>query len=206
MRAQPDARNGRFLAIVLLLIVVLLVYLLGLHWWFVAPQIAISEQMSDLREQQQHFADTAAQRPLIEKRLAQVRRDEKSNQGFLSDADSNNAFSDLTQRLKQAIAARAKDDNRCAIVSNSNYRGGEEETYEKVTIQVRMRCTLEPFAGILYDLENSKPYLFVDQLMIYRQQRPYFRQANNNSKPPASTLDIRFNLSGYLRQPGKKNR
>ena len=29
-----------------------------------------------------------------------------------------------------------------------------------------MRCALEPFAGILYDLENSNPYLFVDQIMI----------------------------------------
>lgn len=204
MRALPDARQGRFLAIVLLLIVVLLVYLLGLHWWFVAPQMAISEQMSELREQQHRFAETAAQRPLIEKRLAQVRQDEQNNQGFLTDANSNTAFSDLTQRLKQAIAARAKDDSRCTIVSNSNYRGGEEELYERVSIAVRMRCTLEPFAGILYDLENSKPYLFVDQLMIYSQPRPYFRPGT--ATPTATALDIRFNLSGYLRQPGKKPR
>ncbi len=202
MRTLPEARNGRFLAVVLLLIVLLLVYLLGLHWWFVAPQMAISGQMSELRQQQHRFAETAAKRPLIERRLAQVRRDEQNNQGFLTDADSNSAFSDLTQRLKQAIAAHAKDDSRCAIVSNSNYRGGEEELYERVSIAVRMRCTLEPFAGILYDLENSKPYLFVDQLMIYSQRRPYFRPGT--PKPAASTLDIRFNLSGYLRQSGKK--
>jgi len=204
MRVVPEARNGRFLAAVLLLIVLMLAYLLGLHWWFVAPQLEIADQMNDLRTQQHRFAELAAQRPMIEKRLAQVRRDEQSNQGFLGDADSNTAFSDLTQRLKQAIAAHAQDDSRCAIVSNSNYRGGEEELYERVTIQVRMRCTLEPFAGILYDLENSKPYLFVDQLMIYRQQRPYFHPGKQPNV--ATTLDIRFNLSGYLRQPGKKTR
>ncbi|MGA9335968.1 MAG: type II secretion system protein GspM [Rudaea sp.] len=204
MRLQTEGRNGRFLAVVLLLIVALLVYALGLHWWFVAPQLAISEQMSDLRDQQQHFAQTAAQRPAIEKRLAQVRRFEQGNQAFLADADSNSAFSDLTQRLKQAISAHAKDENRCAIVSNSNYKGGVEELYERVTIQVRMRCTLEPLAGIFYDLENSKPYLFIDQLMIYRQQVGYRRPGSTAS--PASTLDIRFNLSGYLRQSGKKAR
>lgn len=204
MRLQPDPRNGRFLAVVLLLIVVLLVYLLGLHWWFVAPQLAISQQMQDLREQQQRFAQTAAQRPAIEKRLAQVRRFEQNNQAFLDDADSNSAFSDLTQRLKQAIANRAKDDSRCAIVSNSNYKGGEEETYERVTIQVRMRCTLEPFAGILYDLENSRPYLFVDQMMVYRQQSAYVRPGTKQRSSGA--LEIRFNLSGYLRKSGKKAR
>lgn len=204
MRLPTEGRNGRFLAVVLLLIVALVVYAVGLHWWFVAPQLAISDQMNDLRDQQQRFAQTAAQRPAIEKRLEQVRHFEQSNQAFLTDADSNSAFSDLTQRLKQAIAAHANDDARCAIVSNSNYKGGEEEVYERVTIQVRMRCTLEPLAGIFYDLENSKPYLFIDQLMIYRQQMGYRRPGAAVAQ--TTSLDIRFNLSGYLRQSGKKAR
>ena len=53
MRLGTDPRNGRFLAIVLLLIAVLLGYLLLVHWWFVAPALDISAQMQDLREQQQ---------------------------------------------------------------------------------------------------------------------------------------------------------
>jgi general secretion pathway protein M len=201
MRLKPEPRNGRFLAIVLLLIVVLLVYLIGVHWWFVAPHAAIAEQVGDLREQQQRFSQIASQRPLIEKRLTEVRAFEQNNQAFLADNDANSAFSDLTQRLKTAISARVKDESHCSIVSNSNFKGGEEETYRRVTIQVRMRCALEPFAGILYDLENSNPYLFVDQMMIYRQQAGYVAPGTKNA--PATALDIRFNLSGYLRKSGK---
>lgn len=202
MRLASDPRNGPFLAVVLLLIAVLLGYVLLVHWWFVAPDLAIAAQMQDLREQQQRFAGIVAQRPLIEKRLAQVRAYEQGNQAFLSDADANSAFSDLTQRLKQAISARVKDENKCAIVSNSNFKGGEEELYERVTIQVRMRCALEPFAQVLYELENSNPYLFVDQLLIYRQQFGYVPPGGKAHLPTA--LDIRFNLSGYLRKAGKK--
>lgn len=202
MRLASDSRNGRFLAVVLLLIAVLLGYVLLVHWWFVAPDLAIASQIQDLREQQQRFAGIVAQRPLIEKRLAQVRAYEQGNQAFLSDADANSAFSDLTQRLKQAISARVKDENKCAIVSNSNFKGGEEELYERVTIQVRMRCALEPFAEIMYELENSNPYLFVDQLLIYRQQFGYV-PPGGKARPPTA-LDIRFNLSGYLRKAGKK--
>ena len=202
MRLTPEPRNGRFLAIVLLLIVVLLVYLVGVHWWFVAPHAAIAEQIGDLREQQQRFSQIASQRPLIEKRLAEVRAFEQNNQAFLADTDANSAFSDLTQRLKTAISARVKEESRCSIVSNSNFKGGEEETYRRVTIQVRMRCALEPFAGILYDLENSNPYLFVDQVMIYRQQAGYV--APGAKAAPVTALDIRFNLSGYLRKSGKQ--
>ena len=58
---------------------------------------------------------------------------------------------------------------------------------------------LEPLAAILYDLENGKPYLFVDQLMIYKQQT----YQPPGSKVASSPLDVRFNLTGYLRQPGK---
>ena len=200
MRLLPEARNRRFLAIVLLLIVVLTVYMAGVHWWFVAPHLEIAAQMDELREQQQRFREIAAQRGEIEKKLVEVRAFEQGSQSFLTDADANSAFSDLTQRLKQAISARGKDENRCSIVSNSNYKGGSEETYERVTIQVRMRCDLEPFAAILYDLENGNPYLFVDQIMISRQMPGYVAPG---AKAPSMALDIRFNLSGYLRKQAK---
>lgn len=200
MRLLPEARNSRFLAVVLLLIVALVVYAVGVHWWFVSPHLAIADQMQDLGEQQQRFRQMAGQRVAIEKRLAEVRTFEQNNQSFLADADANSAFSDITQRLKQAIGARVKDENRCSIVSNSSFKGGEEEFYQRVTNQVRMRCDLEPFAGILYDLENGNPYLFVEQMMIYRQQGGYVPPG---TKLAPTALDIRFNLSGYLRKPGK---
>ena len=201
MPPMPETRNRRFLAIVLLLIVASLVYLIFFHWWFVSPQLDIAAQMADLRERQASFAQTSQQGPLIDKRIKEIRAAEQTNQAFLTDTDANAAFSDLTQRLKQIIGQRVKDENRCSIVSNSNFKGGEEELYRRVTIQVRMRCALEPFAGILYDLENSNPYLFVDQLMIYRQQAGYVPPGG---KAPPTSLDIRFNLSGYLRNKAGK--
>lgn len=201
MRPMPETRNRRFLAIVLLLIVASLAYLIFFHWWFVAPQLDIATQMGELREQQARFAEIAQQRPQIDRSIADIRATEQTNQAFLADTDPNAAFSDLTQRLKQIISQRVKDESRCSIVSNSNFKGGEEELYRRVTIQVRMRCTLEPFAGILYDLENSNPYLFVDQLMIYRQQAGYVPPGG---KAAPSSLDIRFNLSGYLRNKNGK--
>jgi general secretion pathway protein M len=201
MPPMPETRNRRFLAIVLLLIVASVIYLIFFHWWFVSPQLDIAAQMADLRERQASFAQTSQQGPLIDKRIKEIRAAEQNSQAFLTDTDPNAAFSDLTQRLKQIISQRVKDEARCSIVSNSNFKGGEEELYRRVTIQVRMRCALEPFAGILYDLENSNPYLFVDQLMIYRQQAGYVPPGG---KAPPTSLDIRFNLSGYLRNKAGK--
>ncbi|MEO5623330.1 MAG: type II secretion system protein GspM [Dokdonella sp.] len=196
-RFQP--KDGRFLAVVLLLIVLMVVYLVGVHWWFVAPQLQFSSDMRDLREQQLRFRQTTAEKPEIEKRLAEVKTYEQGNQAFLSETDANAASAALIQRLKQAMTEHAKDEKRCQSISQQNFNNNEDELYQRVTVQARLRCDLEPLAAILYDLENGKPYLFVDQVMIYKQQ---------SYQPPGAKvapvpLDVRFNLSGYLRLPGK---
>lgn len=202
MRLLPEARNRRFLALVLALIAALAVYLLGVHWWFVAPHLAIGEQMDDLRDQESRFSQIVAQRPLIERHLAEARAFEQNNQAFLTDPDSNSAFSDIVQRLKQIITAHVGDSTSCQIVSTSPFKNAEEELYQRVSAQVRMRCGLERFADIVYDLESGNPYLFMDRLTIYRQLGGYVPPGSK--KTPVSALEIQFNLSGYLRQPGSK--
>src|SRR5262245_30010556 len=127
MRLLPEARNSRFLALLLLLIAVLLVYLLGVHWWFVSPHLAISGQMDDLRDQEARFSQIVAQKPQIERQLAEARAFEQNNQAFLTDADANSAFSDIVQRLKQTITTHAGESNSCQIVSTSPFRNPEED-------------------------------------------------------------------------------
>ncbi len=192
-------KDGRFLAVVLLLIVVALFYLVFVHFWFVAPLADISVQMQDLRDQQVRYRQAIEQRPEIEKRVAEVRAYEQGNQAFLSETDANAASAALIQRLKAVMGEHAKDEARCQNVSTQSYNGGDEELYKRVTVQARLKCDLEPLAAILYDLENGKPYLFVDQVMIYKQQT----YTPPGAKAVAVPLDVRFNLSGYLRQPGK---
>lgn len=198
-RLELRPKDGRLLAVVLLLIVALCVYLFGVHWWFVAPHLSYYEQMSDLREAQQRYSRIIAERPAIEQKLAEVRAYEQGNQAFLSEADANAASAGLITRLRQSQTDQT-DAKRCSVVSNTPYSGGDEELYQRVVVQARLRCDLESLASILYDLESGKPYLFVDELMIYKQQT----YAPPGAKRAASPLDVRFNLSGYLRQPGKK--
>jgi len=202
MRLLPEARNSRFLALVLLLIALLGVYLLGVHWWFVSPHLALGTQMEDLREQENRFSAIVAQKPQIERRLAEARAFEQNNQAFLNDADANSAFSDIVQRLKQVISSRVGENANCQTISTSPFKNAEEELYQRVSAQVRMRCNLEHFSDIVYDLESGNPYLFVDRLTIYRQFGGYVPPGGK--KPPPSALEIQFNLSGYLRQSGTK--
>ncbi|PZQ16546.1 MAG: general secretion pathway protein GspM [Rhodanobacter denitrificans] len=192
-------KDGRLLALILLAIVLLLVYMLGFHWWFVAPHLQYTEQMADLREQQLRFARTIAEQPQIDLKMGEIRAYEQENQAFMPEADVNAASASLIQRLKQVVAEHAPDSNRCQVVSSQSYTSTEEELYRRVTISVRMRCDLEQLSAVLYDLESGKPYLFADQLMIYKQQS-YVPPGGRAAVQP---LDVRFNLSGYIRQSGR---
>jgi len=196
-RLDWTPKDGRLLAVALLAIVLLCIYMFGVHWWFVAPHLDYYSQMSDLREQQQRYSRVISERPAIEQKLAEVRAYEQGNQAFLSEADANAASAGLITRLRQAQTDQTEP-NRCSVVSNTPYSGGQEELYKSVVVQARLRCDLESLVAILYDLENGKPYLFINQLMIYKQQT----YVPPGAKRVASPLDVRFNLSGYLREPG----
>lgn len=200
MQLLPRAENGRFLALLLLLIAVGLVYVFGVHWWFTERHLAIADEIGDLREQYARFKSKADQKPLIERQLADVRTYEAGNPAFLPEGDFDAAAAGLTQRLKQVVAAHvpASEAQRCQIIMNQYSRSTEPDPFERVVIKVRLRCDLEPFAGILYDLESASPMLFVEELAIFRQQGYLVPGQNTLS----NYLDIRFDLFGFIRKPG----
>lgn len=196
--AKP--KDGRVLAVALLAAVLLVFYLIAIHWWFVAPQLQLRQQMADLRLQQQRYQHTIAQKPEIEKQLAKVRAYEQGSNAFLPETDPNAASAGLIQRLKQAMDAHAKDEKTCQLVSQAGITGGEEELYKHVTVQARLRCRLETVAAIFHELEGGTPYLFIDNVMIYRQQV----YTPPGRTPTVGSLDVRFNLTGYLRERSGK--
>ncbi|HET8897272.1 MAG TPA: type II secretion system protein GspM [Rhodanobacteraceae bacterium] len=191
--------DGRPLAVGLLLAVLLVGYFLFVHWWFVAPQLDIAHQMTDLREQQQRFAAVVAQKADIQKRLDAVRAYEENNQAFLPEVDPAAASASLIQRVTDVIKKHDPDGKRCsAQQSTPMQRPTGGEPYLKVSVRIRLSCDMEPLAAVLYELEQGKPFLFVDELMLY-QQASFYRRGKQSSK-----LDAQFTVSGYLRQRGGK--
>ena len=90
-------------------------------------------------------------------------------------------------------------DDSCQIVSRQPVRPRVQERFEKVTVNVRMRCNIEDLKKILYSLETGVPMVIADDLTVIKP-RTRRRSRNNQPVPVQNTLDIRFNMSGYLRQ------
>lgn len=197
MRLIPDARRGRVLAVLLLLIAVLLSYLLFVHWWFVAPLMASRAELIELRDEEARYRATAQQREAIEARLSEVRAFEAGNPGFLTESNFDLAASALIQRLQEQVNLLGAGE-RCLVVSRTPFRSRDEEPFERVTVKVRMRCEMEHFVAVLHGLESGSPQLFVSELGITGRRGI----AARGQPAPAGYLDIAFDLYGYLRTPG----
>lgn len=188
--------ESRALALLLALLALALVYLVAVHWWFVAPQLRIAGEMRDLREQQARYAGIIAQRDAVQARLNAMQRGQREDRAFLPEADPNAAAAALMQRAMDAVQRHAGEGLGCDMPQKMPVsRDHGDEPYRRVSVSITLRCGTQPLTGILYDLEAGMPYLFVDELSAYRPP-----VASGSDAVPAR-LEVQFVLSGYIRQP-----
>lgn len=193
----PAPGKGKPVAIGLALLALGLGYLVLFHG-FIAQHIAHATEISELKDAELRFRQIAAQRQQIEQRLGEVRQFQAGANYFLPEDSFDLAAANLNSQLKQIIADKARDPQRCQLISSQNERPTAPEPYQRVVVKVRMRCDLDDLTEILYELENATPFLFVIELNLYQQQM--FQ--GGMPQPNLGDMDARFDVYGYIRQPG----
>jgi len=196
LAAQPA--NSRLTAILILVIVLLLVYLTCFHW-FILRHIEYGEEISELSVQLGRYQRVAQQRSQYETLLQGLQERKSEENLFLEGSDFNEAAAGMSERLSQMISIQAEDS--CQIVSRQPVRPRVQERFEKVTVNVRMRCGIEDLKKVLYTLETGVPMVIADEITIIKP-RSRRRRVNEPAPQAGELLDIRFNISGYLRTPG----
>lgn len=186
--------NSRRTAIMLAVIAVILVYLLGFHW-FIIRHIDYGDEISELATQLGRFQRVAAQREQVEGQLASLQGRRSESNLFLEEGDFNEAAAGMSERLNQMVSTQASD--TCQIVSRQPVRARVVERFEKVTVNVRMRCDIEDLMKVLYQLETGVPMIYVEELTVIKPRAR--RRTRNQESVSISELDVRFNMSGYLR-------
>lgn len=194
--ATLKPRESRIAAVLLLLVVLVIGYFALLHWWFVAPLQAIHGEMDDLRDTHARFAAAIAEKPQLQQRIAAMGAGQAASHAFLPEDDANAAAAGLMQRVVDTVAAHPQG-GACDVTQKmpvTNPPAAPDEPYRKVAVSISLRCDVQPLAETLHDLEQGVPYLFVDDLSIYRNPVAALQQA----APP---LEVQFTLSGYVHQP-----
>ncbi|EIL93901.1 MULTISPECIES: type II secretion system protein GspM [Rhodanobacter] len=192
--AAMNRRDSRIAAVLLLLLVLLLAYFVLLHWWFVAPLQQIRGEMADLRDTQSRYAAAIAEKPALLQRIAALGAGQAASSAFLSADDPNTASADLMQRVVDVVAAHAGSGS-CTVSQKMPLPSpapAAGEPYRKAAVSISLSCDIEPLAAVMQALEQGTPYLFIDDLSIYRN--PVAAQQGG-----AVPLEVQFTLSGYVR-------
>jgi general secretion pathway protein M len=196
MALVAEQGNNRLAAILFLVIVVILVYLVGFHW-FILRHIEYSSEISDLSEQLGRFERVAAEKEHYEALLEGLQNRKSDENLFLEGRNFNEAAAEMSERLGQMIDLQAED--TCQIVSRQPVKPRVQERFEKVTVNVRMRCGIEDFEKVLYALETTVPMVIADEVTIIKPRS----RRRSSQQSSSDTLDIRFNMSGYLAKGGE---
>lgn len=182
----PDGARGRWVALGLLLIVLVLVYQITLApLWarYRAQAPAIAEQTAKLARYQQ----LAARAPALRERLDALRNDPRFNDYLVPGNSSALAAAGLQQRLQELAQAH---DGR--VLSTRVGKPRLDGDFEHVNVNARLQIDLAGLQALLYSLETRAPYLFVRNLNV-------FRQAGRRNQG-ADLLDVQLDLDG-LRLP-----
>lgn len=194
MQVIPDQRNSKATALMILVIAVLLVYLLLFHW-FVLRHVEYAEEIDELRLQLNRFQAVASQRESFQAQLSQIRSSQNDEGLFFEYPSFDEAAAALSGNIGDMVRTQA--DDSCQIVSRQPVRPRVQERFEKVTVNVRMRCDAEDFLQILFSMETGMPLMLVDDLNIIRPRTS--GRTRGQQVQAQGDLDIRFNVSGYLK-------
>lgn len=195
MRAdfRMSPAQSRAAAIALALLALVIAYFALLHWWFVGPLMDARAQMQDLREVHARYAATIAQEPLLRKRIALLAQGGASSNAFLPETDPSAASAGLIQRASDVVAAHAAEGGGCEMPQKMPVeQNAGKEPYRRVSVSITLQCGMQPLVAVLHDFEQALPYMFVDDLTVYRVPGP-----NGSAK-----LEVQFTLSGYVRATG----
>ena len=195
MALVPEQGSGKLTAVLLFAIVLILVYLLCFHW-FIMRHKEYSEEISSLSDQLGRFERVAAQRDRYESLLGELQGQRADTELFLDGDDFNEAAAGMNEQLSQMVRTQAED--TCQILSRQQVRPRVQERFQKVTVNARIRCGIEDLQKIIYSLETSVPMTLVEELTVIK---PRTRRTSRSAPQPTRTvLDVRFNMSGYLKE------
>ncbi|MCK7594580.1 type II secretion system protein GspM [Pseudomarimonas salicorniae] len=192
---RGNRRASRVAAVSLLALILLLGYFLGVHWWFTAPFLEARAALIEARDQELQLRTVAQLREELQRELEEVRRFEASNPEFLPEANFDLAASAIIQRL-QALVDEQGAGQECTLISRSPFRSSIEEPFQRVTIKVRIRCSLDHLAPVVHGLEAGSPRLFINEFSVINRAGIYSR------RPQAQTqglIDANFDVYGFLR-------
>lgn len=179
----------------LLAVALLLVLVLGVWSLVIAPlREYVAGTETDITRLQAALARGAAsdqELAPLQAEVAALKQHHDDIGGFIQGTNESIAAAQLQTRVVAAAEAAGGE-----LQSVQTLPLRDDGRYRRITVQAEMTTTLPIVQRIVYALEATTPYLFFDKLEI--NSRLSTLDAAHAGQNP--TLDLRFEVSGYMRR------
>ncbi len=168
-------------------------------------------------EQHQRYRDSIAQSqsllgqyrrlgaslPALQSQIAELDRRRNAAGTHLRGASDALVAAELQTRVKLAVESHGG-----RLTSTQILAAKDESELRRIGMRVQMTATIEVLHQIFYQLESSKPLIFLDNIDIRtrRAARPRRRRSGSTPADVAATpaenepnLNFRFDIYGYMR-------
>lgn len=178
-----------------LLLPALLLLATALPWW--QNKQALDEQLERDRDQLQRYRQLVATLPVLRAELERERANDDFK-AFYFDADTPGLAGARLQSEVQEVVRGAG----ARPISTQILPVDPKEQPPRVRIRVQLQGSTSQLLDVLYQIEDARPFLFIDQVSI-RSTAPRAAAARfrNNRRPRSNTgvgeLTVRLDVFGY---------
>jgi general secretion pathway protein M len=184
--ASMNPKQTRRLAIgLLLLAIVVVVAAIAVPVWMAHRHYDVA--LADSADKLERYRRVAGTRPQVAKQLEAMRAKDTRRFFLRSGAPA------LSAAEAQETIRRLVEESGGRLITMQAPSSKDEGRYRQVMVNVQLTANVFALRKILHAIENSTPFLFIDNLTVRTQVPPNFRPAPG-AEPE---MYVMFDVSGY---------
>ncbi len=170
-----------------LLVAAILVAAVALPWWMKMNYYA---DITDTAvERISRYQRLMRSKPQLEQQQKVLQDKLRKRNYFIVAESSELAAADLQNKAKKFVVASG------GSLMSTQYLGLNKDNPRVIQVKVRMKGDVKALSSVLFDLENAKPILKVDNLAVVSRRSI---KGRGSSRVEGYILDVTFVVSGYL--------
>lgn len=182
----------RWVALGLLLITILLVVFFAIVP-LISSGLEYYAEKKDLRFRLQRYQQIVARKDEVDQGIERIKQQYLAQKYFNNSNTVSLASADIQKFIKNAIVQAGGE-----LTSSQVLPSRSEDGLNRITVKVRMAGDMEVLRAVLYEIENSKPVMIINQIDI----RPVRGRRNRKTRriEPSNKLNVNFEVVGFMRE------
>lgn len=159
------------------------------------------DSLTTILAQRARFSAEAAALPDLRAQIKTLRRTPGPRNEYIDGDTVSRAAASLLETVKTSVSAGGATLVSAQVLSKSD-SSAESGSPARIAVRAQMKASSKALQQVFYQLESGRPTLFMDQVSITGRvvRRHSGRRGQKPNNRETLTLDVRFDVTGFMRQ------